>query len=802
VKILKFGGTSVGSAERIREVVAIVGEAARVEPVAVVVSAFAGVTNELLAAARQAAAGDASWSSVCDRVAARHLEAARDLSPSLEYDALAGHLQEILAGLRKRLHGASLLRECTPRALDTIAACGERMSSPIVAAALRQSGLDAETCDAGELIVTDGQFGRARVRADETRQRIRAHFEGRTHLQVVTGFIGATDQGETTTLGRGGSDYTASILGAALDASCIEIWTDVDGVMSADTRLVASAFSLPGLGYDELMELSHFGAKVIYPPTVHPARERGIPLVIRNTMNPAFPGTRIAAEGEADSPSGVRGISSISRVALLRVEGDGMVGVPGIAMRLFGALARQEINVILISQASSEHSICFAVEPEAASAARARLHEEFALERRAGLIDDVTVEDDACLIAAVGAGMRERPGVAGRIFSVLGRHGVNVRAIAQGSSELNITLAAPRADEARAVRAIHDAFFGGAVCTVELFIAGAGRIGGALLAQLASRGAGLLRDEEIDLRVTGLATRRAMVLDSEGIDPAAWRPRLEGAGVRAGDLAALAEAAGGAAGEARIFVDATADPEAGRHYETLLAAGVCVVTANKIPLSGPLARWHTMTAREARGRGARLYHEATVGAGLPVIATLQDLVRTGDRVTCIEGALSGTLGYLMHRVEQGLALSAAVREAHAAGLTEPDPRDDLSGADVGRKALILARVAGFALEPSSVVVEPLDATDEALTRRQRQAAAAGRRLRYLARITQEGAWVGLRDVEASHPAASLSGPDNLIAFTTQRYADSPLVVRGPGAGPEVTAAGLFADILRAAGLAT
>ena len=457
MKVLKFGGSSLATFERVHTVVEIIESAVVDGPVAVVVSALGGVTDDLIAASDAAGSGH-QYQDEISAIRDRHLTVADELVSAQEVGRIVSSIDEVFEELGKVLHGASLVGECTPRTRDAVLSCGERLSAQLLAAALRRGGVAAEFCDARRLVVTDGAFGNARVDMETTTVRVKEFFAGRKATQVVTGFIAADARGETTTLGRGGSDYTAALLGAALGADCVEIWTDVDGVMSADPRLVANAFSLPALSYDELMELSHFGAKVVYPPTLHPTRARSIPIVIRNTFNPGFEGTRVMEKVHGNDHQ-VRGISSIDDVALLRLEGDGMIGVPGIAQRLFGVLARRNISIILISQASSEHSICFAVDPSSVDEAQQQVDSEFELERGAGLIDPVVVETGLSVIAVVGEAMCRIPGIAGKVFGVLGSSGVNVRAIAQGSSELNISLVVSRRDQATAVMAIHDAFF-------------------------------------------------------------------------------------------------------------------------------------------------------------------------------------------------------------------------------------------------------------------------------------------------------------------------------------------------------
>ncbi len=797
MKILKFGGTSLQNADRITAAARIVAQAASSSEICVVVSAMGGVTDALLGASEHAAVG-ANFEATCDEIESRHMEALEILGDPTTRDALRQRLESVLGELRDRLRGVALVGESSPRTLDSILSVGERLSVEIVAEALRREGLAAEACDARQLIVTDRRFGAAAVETEATYKRLRARLTEVEGIPVLTGFIASTTDGKTSTIGRGGSDLTAALAGAAVGAEVIEIWTDVDGVLSADPRLVPSARPIGHLSYEELMELSHFGAKVVYPPTVRPARDASIPLVIRNTTNPGFAGTRIDNE-RPNRPRAVCGIASISRVSLIRLEGDGMVGTPGIAARLFGALAGQEINVILISQSSSEHSICLAVPADAVDEARARIDREFRLERSTGLIDELVVEHGLSVLAAVGEGMRHTPGIAGKLCSVLGAGGVNIHAIAQGSSELNISLVIERADERRALQATHASLFEDPVAA-RIVVLGTGRVGSELLRQL--QAAAEMRP---GLVVAGVANSRVMRTSIAGLADGE-------AEERAADLTDLVEWTRSLDG-CRVFVDCTASDEIGEVYAPLLRAGVAVATANKKPLAGTFHAWETIY-RASMG-DAGLYHEATVGAGLPVIRTLTDLLASGDRLLKIEGTFSGTLSYLMDRLRHGVAFSAAVRQAHEAGYTEPDPRDDLSGMDVARKMLILARVAGHTLEPGDVRVEPLvtdasltaasldefwvrlETLDEGFAQRQEESAQRDHSLCYLATLDDQGASVGLREVPSDHPCAGVRDRDNLFAFWTERYSDTPLIVQGPGAGPEVTAAGVLVDILSA-----
>ncbi|MEX2467217.1 MAG: bifunctional aspartate kinase/homoserine dehydrogenase I [Gemmatimonadota bacterium] len=811
-RVLKFGGSSLADSDRIRRVADIVRserDEARDTRFVVVVSALGGVTERLAEAARSAAAGDPACEALLDRIDARHRSALEAVVPPGEREDLSHTVSRWTTEIRELLTGIAMVRECTPRTLDRVLSLGERVSSALVAAAFRASGMEAEAVDARDLLITDDAFGRARVDLARSTPRVRGRVEAVAGVPVLPGFIAATDTGETTTLGRGGSDSTASLVGAILEAERIEIWTDVDGVMSADPRLVPDAFSLSALTYQELLELSHFGAKVVYAPSVHAAKAHGIPLLIRNTLRPGFAGTWVGSDEVPVDARPVRGISSIAEVALLRLEGDGMVGVPGIAARLFQALAARGVSMILISQASSEHSICFAVEPASLPEARRAVEEEFSLERRVGLVDELVVDEDRAVIAAVGEGMRDTPGIAGRLFSILGDMGVNVHAIAQGSSELNISLVVERDDVGRALRGLHTAFFPAPRSEARLYLAGVGGVGKALLAQLDRVADRLEAERGIAMRLAGVANSRRSLTDLDGIP---FSAAVDGLASAIEPAAALADAAREDRAALRVFVDCTADPDLPDSYGALLDAGVAVVAANKRGFSGSYeAYWRI---REPRPGYPRTFLETTVGAGLPVLSTLEDLRATGDQVVGIEGVLSGTLAFLFDEVMDGRPFSEAVKDAMARGFTEPDPRDDLSGQDVLRKLVILARESGWGLEPDAVRLDPIlpgegwdDGSVEEFLARLPEADAhfdalrvramdTGGRLCHLAAVTEDSARVWVAEVDAAHPGHGLRGANNLVAIRTRRYPDS-IVVRGPGAGHEVTAAGVFGDCVRA-----
>jgi aspartokinase/homoserine dehydrogenase 1 len=834
--VLKFGGTSVGSPGAIGNIIEILkddGHSGRVR--AVVVSAFSGVTDSLIDISRRASGGDESYAALADILRKRHLETGSVFLKKEARKRAAADIERTFAELTRTLDGIAILRELSARTLDYVMSFGERFSAALLAHIFTAAGIDAAYLDARPLVKTDDRFGKAQVLPDETFSRIRSFFKAREGkkppLQVVTGFIGSTAEGHTATLGRGGSDLSSAVFAAALGAGELEIWTDVDGILTADPKLVKDAFRIDEISYTEAMEISHFGAKVLFPPTIKPALEKGIPIWIRNTFHPRGGGTRIKKNAAAgDYP--IRGISSMNHVALVRCQGSGMVGVAGFSSRLFGALARRRINIILITQSSSEYSICFAVLPEDAGGAEAAIREEFDREIGAGAIEAPATEKDLSIIAVVGSRMKSTSGISGKVFHALGRNGINVVAIAQGSSELNISAVIPRQDEGKALNAIHEAFFLSGLRSVNLFLLGTGLIGGTLLDQIAGHREILADQHHIRINLVGAANSRNMIFRRDGLDPKKVKALLK-------DRAETKNETPGKAGTGSpqktepfslplfiermkafnlpnmAFCDCTPGEDVSESYRDILHSAISIVTPNKRANAGTLEYYRELTGY-SRDRGIPYLYETTVCAGLPVISTLRDLALSGDRVRRIEAVLSGTLSFIFNNYDGSKTFSALVREARAKGYTEPDPRDDLNAMDAARKALILARECGMALEFSQVSIEPilppscfrakdvesffieLEKSDGLFEKRRAAAAAEGRLLRYIAVVEEGSAKIFLRAEAAGSPFRSLTDSDNIVVITTDRYSTLPMVITGPGAGAQVTAGGIFADIVRIA----
>ncbi|OAV43478.1 bifunctional aspartate kinase/homoserine dehydrogenase I [Lewinella sp. 4G2] len=813
MKVLKFGGSSVAKPERIRGIVDILKNYyASGDHFTVVFSAFGGVTDSLIEMSKLAAAGDDRYGDAFSKFSARHQDAIKDLLPAGELrQETATQMRKSHEVLKNLLYGVFLVREASPRTMDYVLSFGERSSSYIIAQTLKNAGVPAAYLDARKIIKTDKNFGSAKVNFDKTYTAVKEYYSQNTDIQVVTGFIASAKGGLTTTLGRGGSDYTASLLAAGLEAQAIEIWTDVSGVLTADPRRVKKAFTIPKLTYAEAMEMSHFGAKVIYPPTLMPALHKGIPLYIKNTFEPDFPGTKVSQTGD-DSGAAVRGISSINNVALLTISGSGLFGVPGISARLFTSLAQEGINIILITQGSSEHSISFAVKPEVAQQAKEAVEETFAYEIDRGVVNPIKVEKDLSVVAIIGEDMRHQPGISGRLFQALGKNGINAVAIAQGSSELNVSVVIPAEDENKALNALHEAFFLSDYKTLHLFVVGVGLIGGTLMQQIEDQNDYLREKLGMELKVVGMANSRKMIIDPDGIELANWKRTLTEKGTEA-DLAVFVGKMRDANLSNSIFVDNTANDKIATYYAGILDESISISTPNKVATSSSFDQYEKLQALAAK-RGVQFRYETNVGAGLPVISTLRDLLDSGDRIRKIEGVLSGSLSFIFNNFDGTAAFDEVVTQAKEKGFTEPDPRVDLSGKDVGRKILILARETGVALESEDIDLVgflPEGAMEAAsvpdfftvlennrayFQQMYQEAAAEGKVLRMIATLEGERASVGIQAVGEDNPFSGLSGSDNMIVFTTDRYRERPLVVRGPGAGAEVTAAGVFAEIIK------
>lgn len=811
MKVLKFGGSSVAKPERIRGIVEILkGYYTKGEKFTVVFSAFGGVTDSLIEMSNLAAKGDEAYLALFEEFSHRHLDACRELLDGEYRNSVLPELLNNHEVLKNLLYGVFLVREASLRTMDYLLSFGERNSAYIISHVLRQSGINASYLDARKIIKTDKQFGSAKVDFETTYQKIREHYAQSPEIQVVTGFVASSKGGLTTTLGRGGSDYTASLLAAGLDASVIEIWTDVDGVLTADPRKVRRAFTISSMTYAEAMEMSHFGAKVIYPPTLQPALVKKIPLYIKNTFNPSFPGTLISDRADQGKHA-VKGISSMSNIALLTLSGSGLFGVPGIAGRLFSSLAQGGINVILITQGSSEHSISFAIQPQLANKAKKRAEAEFEYEISMGVVDPVKVEDDLSVVAIIGENMRYQPGIAGRLFQALGKNGINAVAIAQGSSELNISVVINRSDEAKALNSLHEAFFLSETKELHLFMVGVGLIGSTLIRQVREQSKFLKEKRGLEIRIVGLANSRKMLFRDEGIELDNWEEELARSATEM-DIAIFIGKMKELNLSNTIFVDNTASEKISNYYESILDSSISISTPNKIATSSGYLRYQRLKAIAAR-RGVQFMYETNVGAGLPVISTLNDLINSGDRILKIEGVLSGSLSFIFNNFKERARFSEIVAEARRRGYTEPDPRVDLNGIDVRRKLVILARETGQPLEAKDIRIENIlpeacqqaetaeeflaevAKADEQFDKLRQEAEAKGLVLRMIARLEGNDASIGLQAVGASDPFYTLSGSDNMIVFTTERYKDRPLVVRGPGAGAEVTAAGLFAEII-------
>ncbi len=811
MKVLKFGGSSVGSVENIEQVAAIICEGVATDDCAVVCSAMQGTTDALIEAGRSAENGDDGYIEILSNIGDRHIKTIKTLFDDDCNLPILDFVELTIKELENLCEGVRLIRELSPKTLDRILSFGEIVASRIVSAKLAIDGLVNEWSDSRLLIRTDSNHGSGAVDFVETNKRIKEFFERSTEkLHIFPGFISSDAAGHTTTLGRGGSDYTAAILAAAIDADVLEIWTDVSGMMTADPRFVRNVRQISHITYREAMELSHFGAKVIYPPTIQPVMAKSIPILIKNTFEPEHKGTLIEAESSAGKET-IRGITSIDNITVLNLEGSGMVGIPGFSKRLFDALSRAAINVILITQSSSEHSICVAVEEKYAEIAKLAVDLEFEYEINVGRIDPLRVESGFSILALVGDNMKARTGVSGKMFTTLGHNGINIHAIAQGSSERNISAIISSKDVRKAVNTLHEEFFSDGNKQINLYIAGVGTVGGKLIEQIRTQHQHLLDDMRLNLRVVGVANSRRAMLADEGVDLAKYKDELLEADEMS--IAAFTDTIIEQNLRNSIFVDTTASPLVVETYPKLLAKAVSVIACNKIAASSEFDNY-TQLRELARDFSTNFFFETNVGAGLPIIHTLNDLLRSGDKVNRIEAVLSGTLNFVFNNYDGSRTFAEVVRQAQDEGYTEPDPRLDLNGTDVARKILILAREAGYRLEmvdisnagflPESCLAGSVEEFYEEMAKQEPHframldtAVLQGLTLKYIASFDEGQASVGLQSIGPDHNFANLSGKDNAVLFYTDRYSVQPLVIKGAGAGADVTAAGVFADIIRA-----
>ena len=805
MKVLKFGGSSVGSVKSILSVKQIVESVD--EPCIVVVSALGGVTDQLIKTSQMAADGNIEYENEFRQIVSRHTEMIRTVISGEEIQSmLLRQVNELLNELKGILQGLYLIKDLSPKTANAIVSYGERLSS-LIAAYLT----GAEWYDSRKFIKTERKLGKHLLDTELTNQLVRETFKQLPHRALVPGFI-STDKntGEVTNLGRGGSDYTAAIIAAALDADVLEIWTDVDGFMTADPRVITSAYVINELSYVEATELCNFGAKVVYPPTIYPVCHKNIPILIKNTFNPSAPGTIIKSEVKSESGKAIRGISSINDTSLITVQGLGMVGVIGVNRRIFTALADNGISVFLVSQASSENSTSIGVRNSDAALACKVLNETFAKEIEMGEISPITAETDLATVAIVGENMKHTPGIAGKLFGTLGRNGISVIACAQGASETNISFVVESKYLRKSLNVIHDSFFLSEYQVLNLFICGVGTVGGSLVEQIHSQRQKLMQENGLQLNVVGIADVDKAIFTRAGIDLGNYRQILKEQGMPS-TLDTLKKEIIGMNIFNSVFVDCTASAGVASLYKDLLSHNVSVVAANKIAASGRYEDYRELK-QIARRRGVKYLFETNVGAGLPIINTINDLIHSGDKILKIEAVLSGTLNFIFNTISADIPLSKTIRMAKEQRYSEPDPRIDLSGKDVLRKLVILAREAGYRLEQEDVEkhlfipdeffegtlddfwakIPSLDAEFEC---RRKELEKENKHWRFVARFENGKASIGLEAVDARHPSYGLEGSNNIILLTTERYHEYPMVIQGYGAGASVTAAGVFADIM-------
>lgn len=809
MKVLKFGGASLANAERISNIRQIIEK--QDDSCIIVISAFKSITDQLIEISELALAKNNLYKKRLQEIKELHLGLTNHLLPKdSDYNNIISQVNALLNKLENTLQGVFLLGDLSPRIKDYILSFGERLAALIVSKVIP----GAVYLDSRKVIVANHNYGKADVNFQETNTLIIEQYDPRIKYLVVPGFIASTIDGITVTLGRGGSDYTAAIFAAALDAKILEIWTHVDGFMTADPGKVPKAIAIENLSYSEAMELSHFGAEVIYTPTIKPVFKKNIPIAIKNSFNPTAKGTLIG-ETKADDKNLIKGISSMDDVDLITLQGAGMVGVSGISMRLFGALARAGVNIILITQASSEYSISFAINPNDTAKAIASIESEFETEIKFRKEISFSVEKDLSIIAIVGEKMKNTPGISATLFQSLGRNGINIIAIAQGSSELNISVVIRQDELKKALNVIHEGFFLSHYKELHLYLVGVGLVGSSLIRQILNQQSKLLDEHRLKINLVGIARSRKMLISEDGIDLADCIDKLNTEGTES-NLDDFVNQIQKLNLRNSVFIDCTADETVAKLYPEVLNTYSSIVTANKIACSSAFD-FYSSLKKSAQDKGVKLFFETNVGAGLPIIGTIGDLIKSGDKITKLEAVLSGTLNFIFNVLSKDIPLSKAIKLAKEKGYSEPDPRVDLSGIDVTRKLLILAREAGHKLEREEISISPflpsdcfegtlddfwkkVETFDVSFEEKRKKLEKENKKWRFVATFDNGKAYVQLNEVDINHPAYALEGSNNIILITTERYADEPMIIKGYGAGAEVTAAGVFADIIRVANI--
>ncbi|MFK2821277.1 bifunctional aspartate kinase/homoserine dehydrogenase I [Flavobacteriaceae sp. LMIT009] len=814
MKVLKFGGTSVGSAENINKVIKIVRNSSKEDNVAVVVSAVGGITDRLLDAADKAVDKDGSYKDAFEQIKKIHIEIVDKLLSGESHSIVSEIINGRLSSLERLLDGIYLINELSPKTTDKLLSFGEHMSSLIISEAMKGRGLNVQLKNSQDLIVTDNNHTSASVDFNATNENIIAYFKSHErNVTLLPGFVSRSDDGEITTLGRGGSDYTAAIIAAALNVLELQIWTDVSGMFTTNPKMVKQAKPISHISYFEAVELSHFGAKVLYPPTVQPVLNKNIPIVIKNTMAPDDVGTHISNEYVNGNIKAVKGISNINDIALLTLQGNGMVGIPGFSKRLFETLSQEKINVILITQASSEHSICIGILESDADLAKKAIDLTFENEISLRKIDPIIVEKDLSIIAVVGDNMKNHQGISGKMFSALGKNNVNIRAIAQGASERNISAVIKKKDVKKALNVIHERFFETKTKQLNLFITGVGNVGERLLEQIKQQKKYIKENLKLNIRVVGLSNSRTMIFDDGGIDLQSWKDELA-KGEKA-SIEGFFEGTKELNLRNSVFVDVTASREVASIYANYLRESIGIVACNKIACSSNFDNYNLLKRLSLRYNAPFLF-ETNVGAGLPVIDTLNNLVTSGDKIHSIRAVLSGSLNFVFNNFNDSKKFHDVVKQAQEEGYTEPDPRIDLSGVDVARKILILARESGYDLNLEDIenisflseagmksdsvdeFFKTLDKDESYYQELYQSAKDNNCQLKYVAELKDGKASVGLQEIPEGHPFYNLEGKDNIVMFYTERYPEQPMIIKGAGAGADVTASGLFADIIRIA----